>query len=161
MGSEMCIRDRLTPDAGDNVPAGAVVIATDGTGARFENTSGGDLPMPNAFPSAGFTPVQVEEGKFVDTTDGMDAENGDLLTLKPTHTVNVDLPKGEWFIYRIIEGDDHSAGNTVIDFGAGSVNPPPTAAVGTYRVVSEGSNCLLYTSPSPRDLSTSRMPSSA
>ena len=25
----------------------------------------------------------------------------------------------------------------------------------------EGENCLLYTSPSPRDLSTSRMPSSA
>ena len=25
----------------------------------------------------------------------------------------------------------------------------------------EGYNCLLYTSPSPRDLSTSRMPSSA
>ena len=40
------------------------------------------------------------------------------------------------------------------------------AAVGTVRsgiqagLVSEGA-CLLYTSPSPRDLSTSRMPSSA
>ena len=29
------------------------------------------------------------------------------------------------------------------------------------RVVIRGSTCLLYTSPSPRDLSTSRMPSSA
>ena len=28
----------------------------------------------------------------------------------------------------------------------------------TFKV---GGNCLLYTSPSPRDLSTSRMPSSA
>ena len=27
--------------------------------------------------------------------------------------------------------------------------------------IGEGSDCLLYTSPSPRDLSTSRMPSSA
>ena len=27
--------------------------------------------------------------------------------------------------------------------------------------VKEGNDCLLYTSPSPRDLSTSRMPSSA
>ena len=27
--------------------------------------------------------------------------------------------------------------------------------------LAEDSNCLLYTSPSPRDLSTSRMPSSA
>ena len=29
------------------------------------------------------------------------------------------------------------------------------------RVTGKGNNCLLYTSPSPRDLSTSRMPSSA
>ena len=28
-------------------------------------------------------------------------------------------------------------------------------------IYSEGQSCLLYTSPSPRDLSTSRMPSSA
>ena len=32
--------------------------------------------------------------------------------------------------------------------------------IGGY-LVAEGSHCLLYTSPSPRDLSTSRMPSSA
>jgi len=32
---------------------------------------------------------------------------------------------------------------------------------GVYRVVKEAMGCLLYTSPSPRDLSTSRMPSSA
>ena len=29
------------------------------------------------------------------------------------------------------------------------------------KTVSESKHCLLYTSPSPRDLSTSRMPSSA
>ena len=29
------------------------------------------------------------------------------------------------------------------------------------HIVGEGKSCLLYTSPSPRDLSTSRMPSSA
>ena len=32
---------------------------------------------------------------------------------------------------------------------------------GTVPVLSLSSGCLLYTSPSPRDLSTSRMPSSA
>ena len=31
----------------------------------------------------------------------------------------------------------------------------------TYKEVCTGKTCLLYTSPSPRDLSTSRMPSSA
>ena len=31
----------------------------------------------------------------------------------------------------------------------------------TLEVIAQCQNCLLYTSPSPRDLSTSRMPSSA
>ena len=33
--------------------------------------------------------------------------------------------------------------------------------IGMNAVILNGVNCLLYTSPSPRDLSTSRMPSSA
>jgi len=42
----------------------------------------------------------------------------------------------------------------------------PSAAPGNTEPVAKaepakGENCLLYTSPSPRDLSTSRMPSSA
>ena len=32
---------------------------------------------------------------------------------------------------------------------------------GGKAIANEGESCLLYTSPSPRDLSTSRMPSSA
>ena len=35
------------------------------------------------------------------------------------------------------------------------------AVVGVAKVTREAYPCLLYTSPSPRDLSTSRMPSSA
>ena len=35
------------------------------------------------------------------------------------------------------------------------------AAKKSGRIAAEGLVCLLYTSPSPRDLSTSRMPSSA
>ena len=48
------------------------------------------------------------------------------------------------------------------------VNIDPVDAIGqfcdkgySYRSVAFYQNCLLYTSPSPRDLSTSRMPSSA
>ena len=37
----------------------------------------------------------------------------------------------------------------------------PEVRVEAARQVKEGISCLLYTSPSPRDLSTSRMPSSA
>ena len=46
-----------------------------------------------------------------------------------------------------------------------SANPDPDPIDGTdsarVRAVLESYRCLLYTSPSPRDLSTSRMPSSA
>ena len=47
--------------------------------------------------------------------------------------------------------DRHSTKSFVIDFDESSVK----------RFVSGFMPCLLYTSPSPRDLSTSRMPSSA
>ena len=41
-----------------------------------------------------------------------------------------------------------------------STNPPDDNAIEEAVKIKE-SGCLLYTSPSPRDLSTSRMPSSA
>ena len=38
----------------------------------------------------------------------------------------------------------------------------PSAIIGAYEMGKKSAEtCLLYTSPSPRDLSTSRMPSSA
>ena len=37
----------------------------------------------------------------------------------------------------------------------------PGAKIGKNLFIDHGMGCLLYTSPSPRDLSTSRMPSSA
>ena len=47
-------------------------------------------------------------------------------------------------------------------FGMGKIVDTVEAFVdGSKRVIQESIACLLYTSPSPRDLSTSRMPSSA
>ena len=61
--------------------------------------------------------------------------------------------------------------NTLYAYGGADVMFKPTmAAVTPFRDTFEGAlsyfigqegTCLLYTSPSPRDLSTSRMPSSA
>ena len=45
---------------------------------------------------------------------------------------------------------DKKGGRTKIDFG-----------LGEWWIKNKAWTCLLYTSPSPRDLSTSRMPSSA
>ena len=43
----------------------------------------------------------------------------------------------------------------------GSTDLTLKLALASGAVIARGVNCLLYTSPSPRDLSTSRMPSSA
>ena len=50
--------------------------------------------------------------------------------------------------------EDFVVGNSSIDKVTTSINK-------NLKFVSGGNACLLYTSPSPRDLSTSRMPSSA
>ena len=59
------------------------------------------------------------------------------------------------------------AAKTLADFGARVVKIEPPGQgdpLRTWRRLKDGTSvwcCLLYTSPSPRDLSTSRMPSSA
>ena len=50
-----------------------------------------------------------------------------------------------------IKDDARSKGKDIIDFGMGNPDSPTPKHI----------VCLLYTSPSPRDLSSSRMPSSA
>ena len=62
-------------------------------------------------------------------------------------------------------------GEDIIDFGMGNPDQPTpehivdklkeTVNRGDTHRYSQSKGCLLYTSPSPRDLSTSRMPSSA
>ena len=57
-------------------------------------------------------------------------------------------------------GQDGSAGQDGYDGADGdSIEVHVNGETSTYML--SGSHCLLYTSPSPRDLSTSRMPSSA
>ena len=52
--------------------------------------------------------------------------------------------------------------NDVNDVNVNDVRSPQTIRVADNRIwVVNPSNCLLYTSPSPRDVEESRMPSSA
>ena len=60
--------------------------------------------------------------------------------------LNLNLKKGE---LRAVIGPNGAGKTTFLDVITGKVKP------------TKGEVCLLYTSPSPRDLSTSRMPSSA
>ena len=65
----------------------------------------------------------------------------------------------------VFDDSPYSVGNRHLNRGAGGEFTDHTCGVHTFgHVVHAGEHlrrCLLYTSPSPRDLSTSRMPSSA
>ena len=59
----------------------------------------------------------------------------------------------------IAPGTTFFLGTTTVTYTATDVSGNETTA--TFNVIVVDDHCLLYTSPSPRDLSTSRMPSSA
>ena len=67
----------------------------------------------------------------------------------------------------IAVSDTHLANSSIMLNGQPYVSGSPVGTPGTYvltaaaRDIAGNETCLLYTSPSPRDLSTSRMPSSA
>ena len=64
----------------------------------------------------------------------------------------------------LLHGDAAFAGQGIVqEILAASVSSPLTCNIGDSSIfaTSDAYTCLLYTSPSPRDLSTSRMPSSA
>ena len=69
-----------------------------------------------------------------------------------------DAETGEPIIYCNLQLRGTSTGTTTDFEGFFTITNVP---VGTYQLVATYIGCLLYTSPSPRDLSTSRMPSSA
>ena len=78
--------------------------------------------------------------------------DGEVLVVK---NLNLDIAKGE-FVTML--GPSGSGKTTTLMMLAGFETPTNGEIFLDTKPIS---NCLLYTSPSPRDLSTSRMPSSA
>ena len=60
-----------------------------------------------------------------------------------------------------IHGDDVYEQSLLAELEAAAPSAPAGASAALSPVVGEGVACLLYTSPSPRDATLSRMPSSA
>ena len=77
-----------------------------------------------------------------------------------------DQHTGETSVHKVASTRGHEADGFFLGISAGVEDVGSIAAlvhgttVGTNALL-ERKGCLLYTSPSPRDLSTSRMPSSA
>ena len=88
---------------------------------------------------------------------------------RPDRGNRPQLPEGSPFedLFKdFFDGQNQQGPRTVSSLGSGFVIDPDGIVVTNNHVI-EGADeivvnfCLLYTSPSPRDLSTSRMPSSA
>ena len=78
-----------------------------------------------------------------------------------------DRPKSKFFIDNLfnefisLSGDRFYGEDKSVICGFGKFNSKSVLVIGQEKGENLDTSCLLYTSPSPRDLSTSRMPSSA
>ena len=92
---------------------------------------------------------------------------GDKITVIPEHASTASTSDGQANIeVTVLEIETTQVKATVASQDDGLIRPSPTpfdadTAITAEAILGGISTCLLYTSPSPRDLSTSRMPSSA
>ena len=148
MGSEMCIRDRAT-----TITTGDSLILL----ASGNNSSDAvDIGIYGLYDVGG---TDKYSGFFRDADSSGKWRLFKDLQTQPTTTVNTS-------------GTGYAKGTLVADIeGAVTGNASTATALATGRTIgmtgdvvwtsASFTGCLLYTSPSPRDLSTSRMPSSA
>ena len=150
MGSEMCIRDRLQAN-NDEVKADAT--SESGETAATEAPASDSSPMVN----------EEDIAQIVASWTGVPVQ-------KLTESESVKLLNMEETLHKRLIGQDEAVkavSKAIRRARVGLKNPNrPIASfifsgptgVGKTELTKA---CLLYTSPSPRDLSTSRMPSSA
>ena len=108
-----------------------------------------------------FSWSEVEEaaGYLAEISENDDMSSAWSSTVNMTNLTYPDDPpflSGQTYFWRVtvVDQDGNSIG-AWSDIGSFQIEQPPPL------VLTEPIGCLLYTSPSPRDLSTSRMPSSA
>ena len=117
---------------------------------RNEGNGGANDAAPPA------TATSADRGDVLHSAQVQDSSDGDSAT---STQGNQDACSGE-----ISGGDDDGSRNTreASSFTPYTSPSPPAVDVEDSGITSaQTKTCLLYTSPSPRDLSTSRMPSSA
>ena len=95
------------------------------------------------------TEILIENGSLDEVMTTEAPSDAWIVTYEIDGMVHRDLTRGSRVKLFDMYYDKFKMGVKIIDYGKGTIKP----ALWGY--------CLLYTSPSPRDLSTSRMPSSA
>ena len=155
MGSEMCIRDR-----------GGYVKGTIGSFDQYRaeadvqhvvSGDGGDLGVrlvglyedAESFREG----VETEKIGFYPSVS-LNLNDDTIITYELEYT-DQELPQDRGVVF------SEEFGFSPSDLFTGEDVPVDIDALGHQLEVQHNIDCLLYTSPSPRDLSTSRMPSSA
>ena len=179
MGSEMCIRDRLKGGVATAAAAGASTLAAPAIAQeRIEIAM--VATWPRDFPGLG-TGAQRFAQRLSDISDGRfqveyfaaGERVGAFDSFDEVASGNAQMYhaadyywKGKhpgWAYFTAVPfGLTYTEMNAWIRFAGGQELWDELAAEsGLKNMMCGSTGCLLYTSPSPRDLSTSRMPSSA
>ena len=181
MGSEMCIRDRV--NGRRYIPStqtGVVDLNTIPASLikQVDITTGGASAVYGSDALAGVVNFQLvdnyEGAEFSALYDVTSDGDGDKFNFDFTVGGNFDNGRGNAVLFGsyserdpVFQADRSFSEFTFEDdgnggfFEFGSSGVPGTRVFGGPTLPNGDNFCLLYTSPSPRDLSTSRMPSSA
>ena len=134
------------------------LFLTDGKGALTERKVPGIVSAPPGVLQFGVVQAEVTSTGFVGLRP---LGTNDAVNTAPTSTSSVST-KMKSLMKGVL------AGGTAVAFGADAARDEPEATPTPTPTPADDAStrssyeiCLLYTSPSPRDLSTSRMPSSA
>ena len=129
--------------------------STTGTITITDGSDGNIAITPNGSGEVDISKVDIDAGAIDGTAIGAaSATTGAFTTI--TASTSLDVTGSAGIILENDETITNATNGTVL------ITAPTTAVSADLTLVDDESIiCLLYTSPSPRDLSTSRMPSSA
>ena len=158
----MCIRDRAT-GAGATDPSGAGLFnnTAASVGLRFNsgNEPGTPLLVTQVITEgAAGGATSLQDAATLPTVESIEDGFTFVITLNNDGTVDASTTG---LSTEIALTGGTLADPSFADFLAGGVGVNSTFQGGDGGFTIDSVTCLLYTSPSPRDLSTSRMPSSA
>ena len=153
MGSEMCIRDSLSSSDPNlqNIP-----IKTE-DGRRIRQAF--EAPKEYKLISADYSQIELRVMAHLAKDRGLlDAfsNNEDIHIRTASEVFGVDMKKVDYDQRR-----NAKAINFGLIYGMSAFGLSKQLSINRNLAAEYMNTCLLYTSPSPRDLSTSRMPSSA
>ena len=121
-------------------------------------------PVAGTFNAATNTFENLPANTYTITATGANTCTTTLNNIAVNEPTAISVPTPDVTQFSCASGN--TVGNASIEIAVAPPSLPPFVSGGTgtyviYEFINDQGTCLLYTSPSPRDLSTSRMPSSA